>query len=85
MQQIEIFQLQSPCRGICRVNARGYCLGCARSRDERFGWQSFNEAQKKEVLRLCQERFRRARLKHKKEALDNSNQLEPTAQLDFFD
>jgi predicted Fe-S protein YdhL (DUF1289 family) len=30
-----------------------------RSRDERFNWQNFNDAQKQEVLRLCRQRLLR--------------------------
>ena len=62
-KQLEMFAIPSPCRGMCQVNARGYCVGCARSRDERFHWQSFDDAQKREVWRLCKERFARARRK----------------------
>jgi len=30
-----------------------------RSREERFNWQSFSDAQKQEVLRLCRQRLLR--------------------------
>jgi len=30
-----------------------------RSRDERFNWMKFSDAQKREVLRLCRLRFQR--------------------------
>lgn len=59
MQQIEIFDIPSPCKGICLVNNRGYCKGCYRSRDERFLWNSLTNAQKKKVLSLCQQRYKR--------------------------
>ena len=59
MQQIEIFDIPSPCKGICLVNNRGYCKGCYRSRDERFSWNSLTNAQKKKVLSLCQQRYKR--------------------------
>lgn len=60
-EQLEFFPVPSPCRGICQVNDRGYCRGCLRSRDERFNWMTYSDAQKREVLRLCRLRFQRQR------------------------
>ena len=59
MQQIEIFEIPSPCKGICQVNNRGYCKGCYRSRDERFYWNKFTNAEKRKVISLCQQRYKR--------------------------
>ncbi len=59
MQQIEIFEIPSPCKDICEVNNRGYCKGCYRSREERFGWNSFSNVEKKQVISLCQQRYKR--------------------------
>tara|TARA_B100001094_G_scaffold326599_1_gene383064 strand:- start:5198 stop:5464 length:267 start_codon:yes stop_codon:yes gene_type:complete len=85
-QQLEIFEIPSPCKGICQVNARGYCLGCARSREERFNWQKLDDGQKREVLRLCQSRFARARRKQtskqEESLLDSKNS---PIQLDVLD
>lgn len=58
-EQLEFFPLQSPCRGICQLDERGYCRGCFRSRDERFNWQMLTDGQKQEVLRLCRLRLLR--------------------------
>jgi len=58
-EQLEFFPVQSPCRGICQSDERGFCRGCMRSRDERFNWQSMSDGQKQEVLRLCRQRFLR--------------------------
>lgn len=58
-QQLEFFDIPSPCRGICQADDRGFCRGCLRSREERFGWMSMSDAQKREVLRLCRQRFLR--------------------------
>jgi len=44
-QQLEFFDIPSPCRGICQADDRGFCRGCLRSREER--------------LRLCRQRFLR--------------------------
>ncbi|MCP4588863.1 DUF1289 domain-containing protein [Pseudoalteromonas sp.] len=59
MQQIEIFEIPSPCKGVCQVNNRGYCKGCYRSRDERFYWNQFTNAEKRKVISLCQQRYKR--------------------------
>lgn len=58
-EQLEFFPVQSPCRGICQSDERGFCRGCFRSRDERFNWQKMSDAQKQEVLRLCRQRLMR--------------------------
>ncbi|HFK4762422.1 TPA: DUF1289 domain-containing protein [Citrobacter farmeri] len=58
-EQLEFFPVQSPCRGICQSDERGFCRGCQRSRDERFNWQSMSDAQKQDVLRLCRQRLLR--------------------------
>ncbi|MDR0805924.1 MAG: DUF1289 domain-containing protein [Enterobacteriaceae bacterium] len=55
-QQLELFAIPSPCRGICQSDSRGYCLGCFRSRDERFQWTNMSDSQKRDVLRLCYQR-----------------------------
>ncbi|MFC0227063.1 DUF1289 domain-containing protein [Serratia aquatilis] len=58
-QQLEFFDIPSPCRGICQADERGFCRGCQRSREERFGWMQMNDAQKRDVLRLCRQRYLR--------------------------
>lgn len=68
MQQLEFFEIPSPCIGVCEANNRGYCKGCLRSRDERLYWLQFTEVQKRDVMRLCQQRKVRV-LKAKEAAL----------------
>ncbi|WP_231853328.1 DUF1289 domain-containing protein [Erwinia tasmaniensis] len=58
-EQLEFFPVPSPCKGVCQVNDRGYCRGCWRSREERFSWMTFSDAQKREILRLCRQRLSR--------------------------
>lgn len=58
-EQLEFFPLQSPCRGLCQSDERGFCRGCLRSRDERFNWQQMTNRQKQDVLRLCRLRLLR--------------------------
>ncbi|EKT62570.1 DUF1289 domain-containing protein [Providencia burhodogranariea] len=60
IEQLEFFEIQSPCRAICQTNEQGYCRGCFRSRDERFEWLKYTDAQKRNVLRLCRQRYIRA-------------------------
>ena len=57
-EQLEFFPVQSPCRGICQSDERGFCRGCFRSRDERFNWNKMSDGEKQEVLRLCRQRIR---------------------------
>lgn len=59
-EQLEFFEIQSPCRGICQTNEQGYCKGCFRSRDERFEWLKFTDSQKRNILRLCYQRYVRS-------------------------
>ncbi len=75
-EQLEFFEISSPCRGLCQTNENGYCLGCYRSRDERFNWLNYSDSQKKEVLRLCLQRYNRLRLKKQSEDNIESQQQE---------
>ncbi|WP_025674166.1 DUF1289 domain-containing protein [Salinivibrio socompensis] len=59
MEQLDFFEVPSPCKGICQVNNKGYCKGCFRSRDERFYWYEFTNEQKRNVVRLCHQRYLR--------------------------
>ena len=60
MEQLDFFPIPNPCRGICRMNERGYCLGCWRRREERFEWLTFSESQKANIIRLALQRKRKA-------------------------
>ena len=51
-EQIELFDIDNPCIGVCTSNKKGYCFGCLRSRTERQLWLSMNTEQRREVLRL---------------------------------
>jgi len=70
-EQLEFFPVPSPCRGICQVDARGYCLGCLRSREERFNWMKFSD-----VLRLCHQR--RLRLLRQQKPEDDAEPQQPS-------
>lgn len=84
MQQLEFFEIPSPCLGVCEVNNRGYCKGCFRSRDERLYWLKLSDTDKRLVVRLCQQRKMRV-LKAKAEALKATSPAEEEViQPDFF-
>lgn len=68
MAQLEFFSIPSPCIGVCEANNKGYCKGCLRSRDERLHWLEYSPEQKRDVIRLCQNRKAKV-LKAKQEAL----------------
>ncbi|MFT4928090.1 MAG: putative Fe-S protein YdhL (DUF1289 family) [Phenylobacterium sp.] len=59
MQQLELLSIENPCINVCESNKRGYCLGCFRSRDERFNWNNFSAEEKGKILALCKKRAKR--------------------------
>ncbi|MGF1705338.1 DUF1289 domain-containing protein [Enterovibrio baiacu] len=59
MEQLDFFNVPSPCIGVCQANNKGYCKGCFRSREERFHWNDFNGEQRRNVVRLCKQRYQR--------------------------
>ena len=88
MEQLAFFEIPSPCIGICQTDERGYCKGCMRSRDERFGWLNLSNAEKENVIRLCKDRKRRrayAIFKQKQQAqqVANAELSQQNQQLDF--
>lgn len=88
MSQLEFFDIPSPCIGVCEVNNRGYCKGCLRSRDERLYWLNLDSGQKREVLRLCQQRKARvlaARHQQQEQQLDILIDAATDAQVQMFE
>lgn len=61
MHQPDFFAIPSPCIGVCEANAKGYCKGCLRSREERLYWQQMNDDQKHQVMRLLAMRRQKIR------------------------
>ncbi len=41
--------LQSPCIGVCRLDADHYCLGCRRHSDEIAAWSALREADRRRI------------------------------------
>lgn len=60
MQQVELFPVPNPCVGICQSNAKGYCMGCLRSRTERQKWNDYMPAEKMRIIDVC--KLRKAKL-----------------------
>ncbi|RBO80059.1 DUF1289 domain-containing protein [Marinomonas aquiplantarum] len=69
MEQIELFAIESPCKGVCENSAKGFCKGCLRSRDERFHWFTLSNEERFHILELCKQRRVRL-LKARQERLD---------------
>lgn len=84
MEQLGFFDLPSPCVGVCKTDKRGYCLGCLRSRDERFYWQQYTETQKLAVIRLCKRRYRNRQLASSKSE-EKPPFVNPNTSFDFGD
>ena len=57
--QLELFEIDNPCVGVCQSNKKGYCFGCLRSRQERQLWLKMTDEEKREVLRLIAGRRKR--------------------------
>lgn len=80
MEQLEFFVIPSPCRGVCEADAKGFCKGCLRSRDERLYWLKMSDMQKHQVMRLIALR----RQKQSKAAWDQHTAGEPPEQAGLF-
>ncbi|GEM79518.1 DUF1289 domain-containing protein [Vibrio superstes] len=84
MEQLDFFDVPSPCIGVCSSDERGYCKGCMRNRDERFEWQTMSPNKKKHVIKLCRQRYRRKMLNNP--SSPKTTVTEPTnPQADLFD
>jgi predicted Fe-S protein YdhL (DUF1289 family) len=55
-QQLEFFDIPSPCMGVCQSGPRGYCVGCFRSREERQHWHKVDDATKRIIVSACNRR-----------------------------
>jgi predicted Fe-S protein YdhL (DUF1289 family) len=41
----------SPCIDVCRLDERGWCVGCRRTIEEISEWSGASEARRREILR----------------------------------
>lgn len=77
MKQIEIFEIISPCIGVCQSGPKGFCVGCFRSREERVHWINLEQDVQSKVIKACAARKKRAKAANisKKNITDSSLQL----------
>ena len=80
MKQIEFFDIPSPCINVCQAGARGYCVGCYRSREERQHWHLLESDIKRKIIKACVLRKKRAARRNRVVVQDNSD----SAQLDLW-
>ncbi|MCD9489965.1 DUF1289 domain-containing protein [Photobacterium phosphoreum] len=85
MEQLDFFDVPSPCVGCCQVNNRGYCKGCYRNRDERFYWQQMTADQKIKIIKLCRQRYLRIMRRQLQNKEQESVALSPQQQFLFDD
>ena len=84
MKQIEIFEIPSPCIGICQSGPKGYCIGCFRSRDERLHWQAIDDEVKRKIIKACVTRRKRAEKEAiKRRQTASGNDQDDLGQLDL--
>ncbi|PCC97965.1 DUF1289 domain-containing protein [Halopseudomonas pelagia] len=50
--------VKSPCIGVCALDEQNLCTGCQRSGEEITLWGRMSDAQRREVLLLCESRAR---------------------------
>ena len=84
MNQLEFFDIPSPCIGICTANSKGYCKGCLRSRDERMYWAKLSNIDRRKVIRLCAARKRKLLDAMRKNAAADEQNVAPQMD-DLFD
>lgn len=81
MEQLEFFEIPSPCIGVCQVNNRGYCKGCFRSREERTYWHQVDNSVKQKIVKACTARKKRVLAKKR---LASQQAQQNNAQTSFF-
>ena len=42
----------SPCTGVCRLDDRGYCVGCRRTGEEIGRWRTMSDFERLHVMRV---------------------------------
>ncbi len=84
MEQLEFFQVPSPCVGVCSSDDKGYCNGCMRKREERFNWMSMTPSEQLHVIKLCRQRYRRKIMKQKNWLVSRSTKREIQVPKEIF-
>ncbi|GAA0859094.1 DUF1289 domain-containing protein [Aliiglaciecola litoralis] len=73
MDQLEFFEIPSPCIGVCQAGKAGYCTGCYRSREERLHWHQASPYAKRIIVKACNRRKKLA-AKSKVSGIEEINQ-----------
>lgn len=81
-QQLEFFEIPSPCIGVCESGPRGFCKGCFRSRDERLYWLKVDDATKRQIISACARRKRAVLARARKQG--ESSSADELAQYNLF-
>jgi predicted Fe-S protein YdhL (DUF1289 family) len=81
LKQIEIFEITSPCIGVCQSGPKGFCVGCFRSRDERVHWINLEQDVQSKIIKACSQRKKRAKAANKK----TQSPTDTSPQLGFLD
>jgi predicted Fe-S protein YdhL (DUF1289 family) len=50
MNAVSPHPILSPCIGICRLGADGYCEGCLRTGEEIAGWLAMGERERRRLM-----------------------------------
>ncbi|MCC5879441.1 MAG: DUF1289 domain-containing protein [Idiomarina sp.] len=85
--QLELFTIPNPCIGVCQSNPRGYCIGCLRSRDERFNWHLKTAQEQRKIIQLVSQRKARLIQQQKQQRVANPESIstDSPAQNTLFD
>jgi predicted Fe-S protein YdhL (DUF1289 family) len=81
LKQIEIFEITSPCIGVCQSGPKGFCVGCFRSREERVHWVNLEQDVQSKIIKACAARKKRAKAVKK----NKKSTTVPSPQLGFSD
>lgn len=86
IEQLEFFEIPSPCIRVCQTDERGVCMGCFRNRQERFEWLTYTNTEKRDVIRLTKQRYIRfVRAQKSQSSPSIEVTLIETPQINLFD
>lgn len=83
-EQLEFFEIPSPCIGVCESGPRGFCKGCLRSRDERLYWLQVNDATKRQIINACNRRKRAIIARARKQQIE-AQDTKANSQIGLFE
>lgn len=83
-QQLEFFEIPSPCVGVCEAGPRGYCKGCYRSREERLYWLKVDDVTRRKIIQACRRRNQAAKARAKRVS-DTVVDTGISSQINMFD